>query len=473
METKRLHKYATLELERRLEERTAQLAEANERLRREKEERRQAEEELRLQRALAENRLQDSENRYGTLFDDAVLGIFQTTHDARILNVNPAFARMFGFDSPQELMRLVENPVNDLWVDPSTRDEILRMVLKATEPVHVENRFKRRDGSLFTCNIHAWAVRDKQGKLLHIEGWLEDITERKRSEKEKKIIEKHLFLAQKMEAVGTLAGGIANDLNNILQPVVGYTEMALNELPESNPLRYDLEHVLKACRRAEELLGQILAVSRSTVEYQRTRIDFGSIVKEALQSLRSSLPDSIEIRENIETGIAMADPTQIRQVLINLCTNAVQALNGKGILEVTFSNVTMAKTDLANRSLFPLQPGPYLKLCVSDTGCGIDKEDLERIFDPYFTTREVGKGSGLGLAVVNAIVKRHDGAITVKSMPGKGSRFCVYIPGISAENKLDGHVDREPGFFNASDTPGYLPTKCAGPKRAGGVIWKR
>jgi CheY-like chemotaxis protein len=131
-------------------------------------------------------------------------------------------------------------------------------------------------------------------------------------------------------------------------------------------------------------------------------------------------------------GVALADPTQIHQVLMNLCTNAAHAMDDKGILEVELSHVDLSKSDLTDQSIVDLKPGPYLKLCVSDTGSGMDKATLERIFDPYFTTKEVGKGSGLGLAVVHGIIKRHDGAATVRSEPGKGSTFCIYIPAVEA-----------------------------------------
>jgi len=161
-------------------------------------------------------------------------------------------------------------------------------------------------------------------------------------------------------------------------------------------------------------------------------VEISSIVKEALKLLRATLPSSIEIRQNIENGVALADATQIHQVLVNLCTNAAHAMGDKGILEVSLSRVDLSKGDLADQSIVDLKSGPYLKLCVSDTGCGMDAATLERIFDPYFTTKEVGKGSGLGLAVVNGIVKRHDGAITVRSEPGKGTTFSIYIPAVEA-----------------------------------------
>jgi CheY-like chemotaxis protein/two-component sensor histidine kinase len=202
--------------------------------------------------------------------------------------------------------------------------------------------------------------------------------------------------------------------------------------------------VLKASLRAKELIRQILAISRSTEEQQRIPIDISSIIKEALKLLRSSLPSSIEMRQKIRKSVALADPTQIHQVLMNLCTNAAHAMGDKGILEVRLSPVDLSESDLAGQAIFNLKPGAYLRLTVSDTGSGIDAKTMERIFDPYFTTKEVGKGSGLGLAVINGIVKRHEGAITVQSVPGKGTTFSIYFPRLDSRPEATMQVEDPP-----------------------------
>ena len=181
-----------------------------------------------------------------------------------------------------------------------------------------------------------------------------------------------------------------------------------------------------------DLVKQILAFGRVGKEQQQIPVEISSIVKEALKLLSASLPSSIEIRQDIEKGVALADATQIHQILLNLCTNAAHAMGDKGILEVRLSHVDLNKSDLADQSIVDLKPGQYLKLSISDTGCGMDARTMERIFDPYFTTKEVGKGSGLGLAVVHGIVKRHGGTITVQSEPGKGTVFDIYIPAMEA-----------------------------------------
>jgi len=384
------------------------------------------------ERKQTEESLLLSEDRDRRLFEDAVLGIFRSTPDGKIIDVNPAYARMFGFDSPDEVKSQVNDAAVGLYADPLRQNEIARMIFDTEGPVRVENIYRRKDGNVFTGNLHARAVRDREKKLLYIEGFVEDITERKRAEAEKAMLETQLLQAQKLEAIGTLAGGIAHDFNNILVPIIGYTELALSDMPHPNPMRQGLERILNAATRARDLVKQILAFGRAGKEQQQMPVEMSSIVKEALKLLSASLPSSIVIRQDIQKGVALADETHIHQILLNLCTNAAHAMGDKGILEVSLSRVDLKKSDLAEQSIVALRPGQYLKLSVSDTGCGMDARTLERIFDPYFTTKEVGKGSGLGLAVVHGIVKRQGGAVTVQSEPGKGTLFCIFIPAIEA-----------------------------------------
>ncbi len=254
--------------------------------------------------------------------------------------------------------------------------------------------------------------------------------ERKKIGEEKKKMEAQLRQAQKMEAIGTLAGGIAHDFNNILQSIILNTELSIFETASSDVKPYRMEEVLKASKRATDLVKQILTFSRQS-EQELKPLNIGLVIKEVLKMLRSSLPSTIEIISDVSSSIdpVMADPTQIHQVVMNLCTNAAHAMKERGgTLMITLHHCELPdETSLLHPDLIP---GPYMKIAISDTGCGMEGVILERIFDPFFTTKERGEGAGLGLAVVYGIVKELKGSITVESEPGKGSKFTILIPRI-------------------------------------------
>lgn len=272
---------------------------------------------------------------------------------------------------------------------------------------------------------------DNNGNIEYVVCTAHDITERKRMEKEKKKLEARLRQAQKMEAIGTLAGGIAHDFNNILFPILGYSEMLMNDAPDNSDLKRDLSIIFNGTKRARDLVKQILAFSRQR-EYDLKPIKVHLVVKEALKLIRSSIPATIDIMQNIiDCELVMADYTQIHQVAINLLTNAYHAMEKKGgKLKVTLKEVDLRVDDLKG-----MPPGTYVRLTVSDTGIGMDQSTIDRIFDPYFTTKKEGKGTGLGLAVVHGIIKSHGGHISVYSEPGKGSEFHFYLPVIKAQQE--------------------------------------
>jgi len=250
-------------------------------------------------------------------------------------------------------------------------------------------------------------------------------------ELEKKVIkykkgEKQLRQSQKMEAIGALAGGIAHDFNNILYSIIGYTELTMDDMPEGSLAQKNLKEVFKSAMRAKDMVRQILVLSRKD-NTQKEPVKIQSVVKEALKLLRPSIPATIEIRQSIDEdcGHVLAASTQIHQVVMDLATNAYQAMqkNG-GLLELTLMEEEIDSDD----SDPDLHPGTYLKLTVSDTGHGMDDVVMEKIFDPYFSTKGHGKGTGMSLAVVLGIVKSHGGDITVYSKPGEGTTFHVYLP---------------------------------------------
>ena len=280
--------------------------------------------------------------------------------------------------------------------------------------------------------------RTELGNIMHlIERFLEqkldlvrEIEQRKQAERAREALESQLRRAQRLETIGTLAGGVAHDFNNILTPIMGYADMTLAQLDERSPMRGDVEQIVKAANRARDLVRQILAFSRQA-EQERKPIEPRFVFEEALNLLRASVPATIEIRSNLrqECGTVMCDPSQIHQVFMNLCTNAFQAMDENGgVLDVSLDCV---EVDAEFSCLhLNLSVGPYMRLIVSDTGCGMDRATAERIFEPFFTTKPAGKGTGLGLSVAHGIITAHGGGITVYSEPGLGTTFHVYLPTI-------------------------------------------
>ena len=284
-----------------------------------------------------------------------------------------------------------------------------------------------------SLQVSYFPLKDDNDAITGAVGIIRDISEMKRVEEEYKRLEEHLRQAQKMEAIGVLAGGIAHDFNNILWGMLGFTEMSLIEAPEGSVLEDNLNHVLSAGHRAKELVQQILAFSRMS-EQEKRPIDLRLIVNEALKLLRASIPTTIEITQNIakKNTVVLADPTQIHQVIMNLCTNAAHAMEpGGGELNVVVGPVDIDAPRILNFG--EISEGPYVKLTVRDTGNGMEAAMLERIFEPYFTTKEKGVGTGLGLSVVHGIVQSHGGVIDVFSEPGRGSVFDVYFPRIEKD----------------------------------------
>ena len=278
---------------------------------------------------------------------------------------------------------------------------------------------------------------DKDGKIVGLIGISRNITDIRQAEKEKEELQDRLRQGEKMEAIGTLAGGIAHDFNNILAAIIGYAELAREDLADRNRLLADIDEILHGALRAGDLVKQILTFSRKGRE-ELQPLKPAPVVREALRLMRASLPSTIVMQEEIDAacGCIMADPTHIHQVLVNLCTNASHALpDEQGIIKIRLARVDMPSPGLAEDSGAGTQP--FVELTVSDTGHGMSGETRGRIFEPYFTTKEVGKGSGMGLAVVHGIVQSSGGFINVESEPGKGTTFRVYFPVVAAEQTAE------------------------------------
>jgi len=373
--------------------------------------------------ALAQRCADQERNRLTSVVDQATETIIITDPQGTICYVNPAFERVTGFQREEVLnrnARILKSGIHD----PRFYGDI-RKTLERGETWSGRLINRRKDGTLFEEEGTISPVRDESGKIINFVAVKRDVTQ-------EVTLEKQLRQAQKMEALGTLAGGIAHDFNNILAAILGYAELSMGKQSLDARLQNNLEQVVKAGKRARDLVQQILAFSRQS-EQERKPVQLGSVIQEVLTLLRASLPTTIDIRfkGDPHNGLVMADPTQIHQLLMNLCSNAAYAMNEKGgSLHVELSTNRVGPHGF--RMNGELSPGSYLRLTVRDTGHGIPPALLDRIFDPYFTTKEKGTGTGLGLAVVHGIVKSHDGAIAVESEPGKGTSFHVFLPMIEA-----------------------------------------
>lgn len=264
-----------------------------------------------------------------------------------------------------------------------------------------------------------------------------EIELRKQYEKERTRLESQLMQLQKMETIGTLAGGIAHDFNNILTPILGYTEMALEEIEEDNTLRFDIEQINHAAVRAKDLVKQILTFSRQ-MEVEKKPSDLKEIINEVLNLIKASFPANIDIVTDLDhpCGTVLVDTTQIHQVMMNLCTNASHAMSPDGgTLTISLNEKVLTAKDV--KDMNNISPGKYACITVSDTGIGMDQQTQNRIFEPFFTKKEVGVGSGLGLAVVHGIINSYRGAITVESEPGKGTTFYIYLPLFEEPHELE------------------------------------
>ncbi|MBF0224995.1 MAG: transporter substrate-binding domain-containing protein [Desulfobacterales bacterium] len=375
-----------------------------------------------------EKAIRESEERYRLLFNKAPLGIIHFDKNGVILECNQIFLDIIG----------------------STRESIIGFNMLKSMPEGkarsaVDDALKYGEGH-FEGSYHSVTIEkdiviraiykridSKDGEVLGAIGIFEDITVKKK-------IETQLYQSQKLESIGTMAGGVAHDFNNILSIILGNAEMAIINVVEKKLFTKNLENIRKSCLRARDVIRQLLSFSKNNEEEKKTA-QLSSIIKESISLIRASIPANIEIRENFQNkkDKILANQTQIHQVLINLCANAAHAMreNG-GILEITLLNVNVDETSIMmseNNS-----KGEYIKMTVSDTGHGINPEIIDRIFDPYFTTKDLGEGSGLGLSVAIGIIKNHHGTISVHSDLNKGTTFEILFP-LTRESNTDNITD--------------------------------
>jgi two-component system cell cycle sensor histidine kinase/response regulator CckA len=530
------------ELESRVEERTAELKRVNEKLVLEIAERKKAEE------------------KYRSIFENAVEGLFQTTPDGRFVNANPAAARILGYHSPEELISQVSDVGHQVYVKIESRERFIALMRDHKPVPTFETRMFRKDGSTIWVSIHARAIYDEQGELMLVEGILEDISERKNAEAalldsqdrffrlyreskrseelyrslldstpdavvvydmdgrvkyvnesfsstfgwtrdevlgmridyipdeeragsmksirnvlehegpnrgfetkrytkdgrvldvsisgsryldhegnpagllvvlsditEQKQLHDQLRQASKMEAIGQLAGGVAHDFNNLLTAMMGYSNLLLQRVPKDADYREQILQISKASERATSLTKQLLAFGRKQMLELKV-INPNDAIHEFVKILRRLIGENIDLVTRLDESLASvrADPSQVEQILMNMAVNARDAMTRGGCLTIETANVMLDHEYARTRP--EVKPGPYVRIAISDNGCGMDGETVNRIFDPFFTTKEKGVGTGLGLSTVYGIVKQHQGHVAVYSEPGRGTTFKIYLP---------------------------------------------
>lgn len=368
--------------------------------------------------------LRNSESKFRDLVELSPIGLALCKMDGQLVSVNPAYAKIIGHSVDDALKLSYWDVTPESYAEDEKRqmDEITKIGRYGP----YEKEYIHKDGHLVPVRLNGMVVNRDGEKFI----WssVEDITTLKETEKENYILSEQLRQSHKMEAVGTLAGGIAHDFNNLLGIILGYAEMIRDNSPDNSSDKNHIKQILIAGNRAKDLVSRILSFSRMENK-KSSPVSIHLLVKESINLIRSTIPTTIEIKQNIDPqcGNILANPTQIQQVLMNLCTNAAQSMDENGgVLRIELIPTKLTADDLVTEP--NLKPGPYVRFSVKDNGIGIEEKDIDKIFDPYFTTKEIGKGSGMGLAVVVGIVKSYGGMITVDSKPGKGTMFYVYFP---------------------------------------------
>jgi PAS domain S-box-containing protein len=387
-------------------------------------------------RKKAQEDLRKSEEKYRNIFERAEEGIFQTTPEGRFKSANPAMARIFGYESPEELMSSITDIRAQLYVHPDER----YFDWKPDQPgnsrefprIKREVQMYKKDGTIIWTSSLVRPVRDEAGRLLYFEGFMEDVTGWKQAEEEREKLQTQLSQAQKMESIGRLAGGVAHDFNNMLTIVTGHAQLGMMRCDSSDPIHNDLKAIEHAALQSSGLVSQLLAFARKQTIAPRI-LDLNETVEGMFKMLQRLIGEDISFqwKPGCDLWSPKIDPSQIEQLLVNLCVNARDAIAGVGKITVETGNAAFDDAYCGTHADFI--PGQYVMLAVSDDGCGIDKAMIDQIFEPFFTTKEMGKGTGLGLATVYGIVKQNGGFINVYSEPAHGSTFRIYLPRYEGE----------------------------------------
>lgn len=398
-----------------------------------------------LERIKGEVALRENRTMLRNILDTVPQSIFWKDRQSVYLGCNKVFSRVAGLDDPEQIVGKTDFDLPCFREKAEAYREDDQNVVNSKQGTwHTIDSLQLEEGIRLWIDISKVPLLDSEGEVYGVLGVYDDISQQIRDGEELARLESQLSQAQKMEAIGVLAGGIAHDFNNILAAIMGYAEMAHMEVLPGSQLAQYLDRVLTSAHRAKDLVKQILAFSRQSLA-ERMPIKIQPLVKESLKMLRASIPTTITIKEDIypHCGVVLADPTQVYQIVMNLCTNAFHAMEATGgVLAVTVNTTTIESPTAINGQ--QLSPGEYVVLTVSDTGTGIGPETIGKIFDPYFTTKEVGKGTGMGLSISHGIVIGYGGAMVVESSVGLGSKFHVYFPVVN---------DKVMEFSDSQETP--------------------
>ena len=375
-------------------------------------------------RKKAERALRESEQSFSQLFESAPVPMAYVSDgdDFKGTTWNEAWYRTFGYSREQADGRS-GNDIG-LWVDPSDRGRFIELANRQNYVADFETLMRRRDGAVRDCSLFARFI-DKTDHRLLMAVYL-DITDRKRVDEEREKLQAQLNQAQKMESVGRLAGGVAHDFNNMLGAILGYTELGMMEVSPTDPIHGTLKDIQKAALRSADLTRQLLAFARKQTVTPKV-LDLNETLEGMLKMLRRLIGENIDLAwlPGKNLGRVRIDPSQIEQLLANLCVNARDAIRDTGKITVETGAVTFDETHCETH--VGSVPGEYVLLAVSDNGCGMDAETLSHLFEPFFTTKAVGKGTGLGLATLYGIVKQNNGFVEVFSEPGQGTTFKIYF----------------------------------------------
>ena len=351
-------------------------------------------------------------------------GVYFVLRDGKITDANPSFCELFGYTREE----MIGKDIRELFFDPADRPRFQEEIEKNGFVKDYEIKFRKRDGTEIDCLITSSVYFGEDGSIAGYRGIIRDLTTRND-------FRNNFFNAQKMESIGTLAGGIAHDFNNLLTIVLGFSELLLVGTDEQDPAYADLQKIQQAARNGADLVRSILAFTRKA-EINPRPLNLNHEIERIQHLLTRTISKMIDIELVLsdEPAIVHADPTQLEQVVLNLAVNAQDAMPDGGKLNFETTHVTLDEEYC--RLLVGAKPGDYVMLSVSDTGDGMDRETLNHIFEPFYTTKDMGKGTGLGMAMVYGIVKQHGGYIIGYSKPGMGTTFKIYLPVIQPTRSL-------------------------------------